>query len=214
MKRVILFLLLLSLLGHATAQTDSTRQIVKVDALVYADSAQSAVSVRFLQITYKFAGYGLYIPENYPVVQEFSLVNGQIVGFSNVSRAYLKGVRVKWKKYVQPQNRHLYSNIDEQGYRHWSDIEVNVRLIDWDGNTIKSRLERPESSDVFLTGKTDQGAFSLQLDQENNKTVMIKFKPRFVMRCTRNETHIFPNKNWKFCPICGAPLQRIGILDD
>lgn len=214
MKRFLFLVCFFGFVSQATAQSDSLREMVKVDAIVYADSGKTGVEVMNLRLEYEFAGYGLYIPEKYPTCQKFSLTNGQSVEFSNVSRAFLRGERVKWKKYIKPQNRSLYPNIDEQGYRHWSDIEVNTRIIDWQGNEIKSRLERPENSDVFLIGKTMQGDFSLQIDQENDKTVVVKFKPRFVMQCTKNEKHLFPNRHYKFCPICGAPLRRIGILHD
>ena len=71
------------------------------------------------------------------------------------------------------------------------------------------RLQRPEVSDIFLSGATEHGDYRLQLDQENNRTVRVQFEALFIMQCRGNLKHLFPNLNWKFCPLCGSSLKRI-----
>ena len=84
-----------------------------------------------------------------------------------------------------------------------------MTVTGWDGRVTHSRLQRPEVSDIFLSGATEHGDYRLQLDQENNRTVRVQFEALFIMQCRGNLKHLFPNLNWKFCPLCGSSLKRI-----
>jgi hypothetical protein len=182
---------------------------VPVHALVYPDSASSGVFVRDIHLDVRFAGYGVYVPSEYPTLSCIPLENGERVTFDAMSQLTAHARRVHWKTFVEPANRHQYSDVNPDGYRYWSGVEVDVTITGWDGKVIHSRIQRPEVSDVYLSGTTDHGDFRLQLDQENNKTVRVQFDAKYIMQCTDNLKHLFPNMNWKFCPSCGAPLKRI-----
>ncbi|MBN1542554.1 hypothetical protein JW992_10440 [candidate division KSB1 bacterium] len=200
--------LLFFLVGvHLSLAQDSSS--LSTIAKVYADSSSAPATVKNLRLNYKFAGYGIYVPGDYPVVSEFRLENGEIISFTKIAQARLRGERTRWKRYIDPKERGQYAEIDSEGYYQWSDIEVAVHLRDWEGNEIRSRLLRPENSDVFFIGQTQRGDFSLQIDQENNKTVLIEFEALFIMQCEKDASHLFPNSNWKFCPLCGGQLNRI-----
>jgi hypothetical protein len=186
-----------------------SNNLTMVDAIVYADSTAQGIKVKNLKMDFKFAGYGVYIPANYPVVTEIPLENGEVINFENVAEARFKGERVNWKKYIEKDERHNYRNLDKEGYYHWSAIEVNTKIRDWDGNTTQSRIKRPDNSDIYLIGSTPRGDFELQIDQENDKTVIVEFEPNFIMQCTQNPSHVYPNVNWKYCPKCGGDLKRI-----
>lgn len=199
------FVISLIVLLHisAKAQTDDIR------ARVSADSGTYYVEVNSLLLDFVFAGYGLYAPGDYPILTEFPLANGEKVRFDRIKEVTLSPERVFWKEYVEIEKRREYLNVDENGYRHWSEIEVSVRLVDWENNTIQSRLKRPESSDIYLRGKTSRGEFELQVDQENSKKIHIIFRPNFVMQCTGDKTHLFPNSTFKYCPLCGKLLIKL-----
>jgi hypothetical protein len=179
------------------------------EAKIYPDSSKPAVQVKNLQLEFVFAGYGVYLPSDYPTVTHFPLESGERISMENIAEMYCQPVRVQWKKYVEPGQRNQNTMVDAQGYHHWSDVEVEITLKDWNGNLVRSRLFRPEISDVYLTGTTDRGDFRLQLDQENGKTVRIEFEPLFIMQCTGDINHLFPNMKWKYCPLCGASLKRV-----
>lgn len=182
---------------------------IKISARIAADSGRQYITVQNLMIDFVFAGYGLYTPSEYPILTEMPLENGERILFNKIKEMTLSGERVFWKEFVPIEERSKFATIDANGYRHWSDIEVNVRATDWEGNVVKSRLKRPEYSDVFLRGETKRGELELQIDQENNKKVHIIFRPQFVMQCTGDKSHLFPNSDFKFCPYCGSPLIRI-----
>ncbi|MBD3377197.1 hypothetical protein GF406_19360 [candidate division KSB1 bacterium] len=185
------------------------QEIIPIDARISPDTTFTPILVKDIKLDFRFAGYGVYIPSNYPVVTKISLENGEIIPFPEIARMEMTGQRVQWKKFVQPGERSEYPSIDEQGYYHWSEIEVDVRLRDWDGEITKARLKRPELCDVYLIGRTERGEYELQIDQENDKTIVVEFLANFIMQCTENPTHIFPNKEYKYCPLCGNPLKRV-----
>jgi hypothetical protein len=180
-----------------------------ITAMIAPDSGENQIKVRELKLDFKFAGYGYYMPSNYPLADEIPLENGEIVQLENIAEATLNASRVQWKKFISEPERKNYTDIADDGYRHWSAIEVDVWLRDWDGNITSSRIKRPEYADVFLVGITQRGDFSLQIDQENNKTVQIIFEPTFILQCTKDKTHLFPNSSFQFCPYCGSKLKRI-----
>ncbi len=180
-----------------------------VTALVEPDSGKEAIRVRDLKLDFKFAGYGVYLPADYPTLKEIPLENGEIVHLDHIAEMTLKPTRVYWKKFIAEDERKDYTNIDAEGYRHYSTVEVEARLRDWDGTVSNSRIKRPEYADVYLKGKTSHGEFALQIDQENGKTVHVTFKPTFIMQCPKNKSHLFVNSDYKFCPYCGTKLKRI-----
>jgi hypothetical protein len=190
----------------AIAQTDS---IPIFEAKVYPDSSKPAILVKNLQLEFVFAGYGVYLPSDYPIVTHFPLETGERVAMENIAEAQCHAARIEWKKYIEPGQRAQNAPVDAQGYRHWSDVEVEIAIRDWSGNLVQSRLFRPEISDVYLIGNTERGDFRLQLDQENSKTVRIEFEPLFIMQCSGNLNHLFPNVKWKYCPLCGASLKKV-----
>ncbi|GEM_PF-597576 len=202
--RILAILLFTSL--TASAHPDSAHSF---EARVYPDSSKPPIQVKNLQLEFVFAGYGVYLPSDYPTLTAFPLESGERIAMENIAEVVCKAVRVQWKKYQEPEKRHTDSRVDAQGYLHWSDVEVEVTLKDWNGQTVQSRLFRPEISDVYLTGTTDRGDFRLQLDQENGKSVRIEFEPLFIMQCTGDFNHLFPNMNWKYCPLCGASLKKV-----
>ncbi len=181
---------------------------ISFNAYVSPDSSKESIHVTALKIDFKFAGYGTYVPTEYPTLTELPLETGERISFDKISEATFRAERVQWKQFVDASQRHQYDSVDEQGYRHWSDVEVVAMVKDWEGEIIRSRIARPEVSDVFLSGKTSRGDFRLQIDQENNKTVYVVFEPLFSMVCTKDASHVFPNSSWTFCPICGSKLKR------
>ena len=204
LKRLLLILFLYSL--SALAQIPSAHLF---EAKIYPDSSKPAILVKNLQLEFIFAGYGVYLPSDYPTVTYFPLESGERINMENIAEVQCRPVRVEWKKYLEPEQRAQNVPVDAQGYRHWSDVEVDITLRDWNGNLVQSRLFRPDISDVFLIGKTDRGDFRLQLDQENGKMVRLEFEPLFIMQCTGDINHLFPNMRWKYCPICGASLKKV-----
>ncbi len=180
-----------------------------IHARVAADSGTYYVQVNNLLLDFVFAGYGLYSPGDYPILTEIPLENGERVRFDRIRSMTLTTERVYWKEFVDPERRKEFVNIDENGYRQWSDIEVNVRITDWENNTIVSRLKKPEESDIFLRGETSRGVLELQVDVEGNKKTHIIFIPNFVMQCTGDKSHIFVNVNYAYCPTCGKKLTKI-----
>ncbi|MBN1466953.1 hypothetical protein JXA02_14460 [candidate division KSB1 bacterium] len=203
-RSMLVVLFSLAAAAHLTAAPQAD-----VRALVAADSGKYYIDVKNLILDFVFSGYGLYSPGDFPILTEFPLQNGERVRFDRIKEITLSPERLFWKEYVGPEKRQQYANVDEQGYRHWSDIEINVRLIDWEGNLIRSRLRRPEYSDIFLRGETSRGVFELELDQENGNKVHIVFRPNYVMQCTGNKSHLFPNSTYKFCPLCGHSLIKL-----
>jgi hypothetical protein len=184
----------------------------KVDfsAYVFPDSSKpTSVYVTGLKLDFKFAGYGTYIPSEYPTLTELPLETGERISFEKIAEITFKAERVQWKQYVEPEQRHQYDSVDEQGYRYWSDVEVVALVKDWQGESIRSRIVRPEISDVYLSGKTPRGEFRLQIDQENNKNIHVVFEPLYKMICAKDVSHIFPNSSWTFCPICGGKLKKM-----
>ena len=118
-----------------------------------------------------------------------------------------RGKRVQWKQYVEPDRRDEYDNIDGDGYRHWTAVEVQTTVTDHQKNTIISRIDRPDYANVYLKGTTPRGEFKLQLNQENGKTVRLVLKPTSLLVCTKDSTHVYSNMDWKFCPVCGGSLK-------
>ncbi|MBN1560301.1 hypothetical protein JW998_08625 [candidate division KSB1 bacterium] len=180
-----------------------------VRALVAADSGKYYIDVNNLILDFVFSGYGLYSPGDYPILTEFPLQNGERVRFDRIKEITLASERIFWKEFVDAERRHEYSNVDEFGYRHWSDLELYVQLLDWEGNFVRSRLRRPPYSDIYLRGETARGVLELQLDQENSKKIHIIFRPGHVMQCTGNKSHLFPNSSYKYCPLCGSSLIKL-----
>jgi hypothetical protein len=204
--RQLLFTLFFTIVCPIGALAQSS---VPVSGMVAPDSTTPALEVRNMALDFRFAGYGVYIPSKYPRETSIPLENGERIALEKMSEMKLEGTRVRWKKYIPPAERVQYDHIDEQGYYHWSDVEVDVVIRDWKGSIIRSRIKRPANSDVYLVGETDRGDYELQLDQENNKTVIIAFTPAFIMQCTQDPTHVFPNQEYKYCPRCGGLLKRI-----
>jgi len=182
-----------------------------IRARVSADSGKYYLEVNNLILDIVFNGYGLYSPGDYPILTEFPLQIGEKVRFDRIKEMTLSPERVFWKEYIEPSRRSEYTNIDDNGYRHWSDIEVNVRLVDWEGNLLLSRLKKPNYSNIFLRGETNRGELELQIDLENGTKTHIIFRPDFVMQCTGNKTHLYPNSNFKYCPQCGHSLVKITL---
>ena len=201
--------LLISLITSGSWLFAQSEEPVSVTAIVEPDSGKDQIRVEDLKIEFKFAGYGYYLPSDYPVMREIPLENGEIVSLDKIAEATFRARRVQWKKFIPENERANYDDVDKDGYRHWSAVEVDTWIRDWDGNVIKSRIKRPEYSDVFLIGRTSRGAYSLQIDQENNKTVHVIFEPNFVMQCPKDKSHVFPNSSYVYCPYCGKKLKRI-----
>ncbi len=179
------------------------------NAKVYPDSIGACVYVKQVHLDFKFSGYGVYVPSDYPSLTCIPLENGERINFTNIAQMTLRSKRIHWKKYIEPAQRHQFDDMRADGYRYWSEMEAEAVIKTWDGVEIKSRIQRPDHSDVFISGITDRGDFKLQIDQENNKTVRLEFLPGFIMQCTADLQHLFPNVQWKFCPLCGAALKRI-----
>jgi hypothetical protein len=196
------------LMGTSYSQNE---KLSSFTASVYPDKNADAIEVNHLKLNFTFAGYGVYLPSEYPTLTSIPLEDGEDVNFASIRKLTVTGKRVNWKKYIEPDQRRKYEDIDADGYYHWSDVEVEVTITDWNDKVITSRIKRPDVADVYLVGQTDRGDFRLQLDQENNKTVVVSFKPNFVMQCENDPTHLFPNLNWKYCPICGGKLKKIQI---
>ncbi len=180
-----------------------------IRARVSADSGRYYVEVNNLLLDFVFAGFGLYSPGKYPILTEIPLENGEKVRFDRIKEVTFSAERVYWKEFVEPEKRKEYVDIDENGYRHWSDIEVNVHLVDWENKDLMSRLTKPEQADIFIRGETSRGVLELQLDVENGKKSHIVFIPNFVMQCTSDKTHLFVNSNHQFCPKCGNKLTKL-----
>lgn len=180
-----------------------------VRARVSADSGRYYVEVNNLLLDFVFSGYGLYSSGDYPILTEIPLQNGEKVRFDRIKEITFTPERVYWKEFVEPAKRKEFVDVDENGYRRWSDIEVNVRLVDWENNIVYSKLKKPPESDIFIRGETNRGVLELQLDLENDKKSHIVFRPNFVMQCTGDKSHLFVNSNHQFCPKCGKKLIKI-----
>lgn len=204
MKKLNLYFLILALpvvlfCGNAVAVT----------AFVEPDSGKEQIRVTDLKLDFRFAGYGYYLPSNYPVSESIPLENGEVVKLENIAEATFKARRVRWKKFIPEEERKNYTDVDSEGYRHWSAVEVECWIRDWEGNDTRSRIKRPDYSDVYLVGKTNRGEYGLQIDQENSKTVHVIFEPNFIMQCEKDKSHLFPNSSYVYCPFCGSKLKKI-----
>ncbi len=180
-----------------------------VRARVAADSGKYYVEVNNLLLDFVFAGYGLYSPGDYPILTEIPLQNGEKIRFDRIKEITFSGERAYWKEFIDPAKRGQYSDIDENGYRKWSDVQVNVYLVDWENNTLVSRLKKPEQADIFIRGETNRGVLELQVDVENKSKTHIIFRPNYVMQCTGDKSHLFVNSTHQFCPKCGKKLIKI-----
>lgn len=203
-----LFVVLFTILSVHISYAQYSKQVA-VRGLVAADSGDIYINVKDLSLDFVFTGIGMYLPSDYPIVTELPLENGERIRFDKIREITFRGIRVQKREYIEPNNRYKYDNVDAHGYRHWSDVEVNVWVKDWDGNELVSNIYRPPYADVYLRGETKRGDFKLQVNLENYKVVHIKFRPNFVMQCTNDKTHIFVNLNYKYCPICGRPLKKL-----
>ncbi len=207
-RRILLLYVVIFSSTVSIAHAQISKQVA-VRALVAADSAGIYINVKDLSLDFVFTGIGMYLPSDYPIVTELPLENGERIRFDKIREATFQAVRVSKNEYIEPAMRHKYSTVDKRGYRHWSDVEVDVWVKDWDGNELKSRIFRPPHADIFLRGETTRGNFKLQLDIENEKLVHVMFRPNFVMQCTEVKSHIFPNMDYQFCPYCGKPLHKL-----
>ena len=186
-------------------------QNVPFSAIVYPDSAGQSVSVNNLRLDFQFAGYGIYMPNNYPTVAYIPLETGERVKFQYLLEVTFRGKRVEWKQFVESDRRDEFDNIDKDGYRHWTGVEVQTSALDLQRKRINSRIKRPEYADMYLKGSTPRGEFKLKLNQENGKTVRVVFKQSLLLQCVKDTTHVFPNSDWKFCPVCGGILKAIPV---
>ncbi len=187
---------------------DEGRKVASV--MVMPDIGEKSTNVDSFMIDFRFNGEGTYLKSDYPQVDFLPLETGENIRFDTIQWVTFKGVRVTWKKYIVAQDRKNYNDIESDGYRYWSEIEVDCVVMDNLGNLIHSRLKRPEMSDVFLVGQTVRGNFLLQIDQENGKTTRVDFnKP--VLQCSSHSEHVFHNSEWKFCPFCGSTLNLVNI---
>lgn len=207
-KRIlsIMFFLTSLLLPEAALPQD---QIFPYTAQIYADGSTPSVRVYNLKLDFRFAGYGVYKPADYPTITFIPLETGESVQFANIVEASFTGKRVQWKKFIAREDRKEYKNLDLDGYYHWSEVELETSILDAKGERIKVRMKKPEAADVYLTGQTDRGSFELKLNEENNKTVKMIFHPSVILQCSKNPSHVYSNPDWKFCPICGAPLKVV-----
>lgn len=201
-KWIVLFML-----AAAMAAAQSTEAISPFAVKIRPDTSQAFIDVANLTLRMEYKGYGLYYPADYPTLTMLPLDNGEIIQFENIKEITLHGERVFWRRYVAPEERNNYLDVDAEGYRRYSDVEVMLQITDWDGKVTKGMLKRPEASDVYFEGKTERGIFRLQIDQENNKIVDVRFMRTVILRCTGDPTHVFENVDYKFCPICGKPLK-------
>lgn len=207
-KIMLMSLCCLILVGAILAQAQSSVPTT-INAIVSPDSAKEPpIRVSDLKLDFVFAGYGIYVEAEYPLLLEIPLMSGERVHLEKISQVSFHSKRVNWKKYVKPTERAQHRDIDSEGYRHWSDIEVDVYIKDLQGNLISGRIQRPEYGDIYLVGKTERGDFKLQVDQENNKTVLINILHDWSMQCEKNPLHVFSDASWKFCPICGGKLKK------
>ena len=203
-KQIVLFVLAASI-----AAAQSTEVISPFTGKIRPDTSQTYIDVANLTLRMEYKGYGLYYPADYPTLTMVPLDNGEIIQFENIKEITLHGERVFWRKYVAPEDRNNYFDVDAEGYRRYSDVEVMLRITDWDGKVTEGMLKRPEASDVYFEGKTERGIFRLQIDQENNKIVHVRFMRTVILRCTGDPAHVFENVDYKFCPICGKPLNKV-----
>ncbi|HPG37788.1 MAG TPA: hypothetical protein PLP19_07725 [bacterium] len=180
-----------------------------VTAFVESDSGKDRIKIENLHLEFKYGGYGVYVISDYPVLTRIPLENGENVDLNSIISASFKGKRVEWKKYIERENRNKYENVDDLGFYHWDELEVECVIKDKQEKIIRSRIKHPVLADIFLTGTTNRGDFRLQLDLENGKIVHVIFVPDFVMQCMKNSTHVFPNAEWIFCPYCGGKLKKI-----
>lgn len=211
MKKTLLLMIGLCVL--AMASPDSTAVVSPFTAKIRPDTSQAYIAVSNLTLRMEYKGYGLYLPTDYPILTMIPLDNGEMVHFQTIQEITLHGERVQWKKFVAPDERGNYSDVDADGYRRYSDVEVIVDLKDWNGKITQAMLKRPENSDVYFEGKTERGNYRLQIDQENNKTVNVQFLKSFSVQCTGDPTHVFENAGFSFCPICGKPLNKVDKVE-
>jgi hypothetical protein len=204
-KILITYLLLLLPLKYSVLGAE----IYPISAFVEPDSGKEQIKVQDIQLDFKFTGYGYYLPSRYPIYDEIPLENGEMVKLSKIAEATFTPIRVQWKKYIPANERNKYDGVDNTGYRHWRAVEVDCCLKDWNGTTTRSRIKRPDYSDIFLVGQTNRGEFNLQIDQENGKVIHLVFEPQFIMLCSKDKSHLFPNSIYKYCPFCGNKLEKI-----
>ena len=205
MKKTLILILLFVVLCSIVLSVE----FVPVSAYVEPDSGKEHIKVENIQLDFKFAGLGYYLPSKYPILNEIPLENGEIVLLSKIAEATFKPIRVEWKKFIPENERKNTDDVDNAGYQHWKAVEVDCFLKDWNGNIIKSRMKRPDYSDIFLVGATSRGKFSLQVDQENGKIIHVLFQPNFILQCSKEKKHLFPNSMHKYCPHCGGELKKI-----
>lgn len=206
--KMFLVILTLVLYGFCAADSDPAVVLSQFTAMIQPDSGDAEIKVAEFKLRMEYKGYGLYSPQDYPTTTAIPLVNGILFKFENIKSITLHGERVFWKRFVQPEERANYVDVKEDGYREYSDVEVMLTITDWSGKETTAMLKRPENSDVFFEGITENGAYRLQIDLENKKTVAVTFLSSFIMRCTGDPTHVFENAEYKFCPLCGKPMQR------
>jgi hypothetical protein len=211
MGKYYLFLVFFLLLSAQQGLTQK-KQSPGITAFVESDSGKNRIKVENLKLEFKYGGYGVYVISDYPVLTRIPLENGEFVQFSSILSATFRGKRVEWKQYIERENRNEFDNIDDMGFYHWDELEVECVIKDKQDNIIRSRIKRPHLADIFLTGTTDRGDFRLQLDLENGKTVYAILVPDYVMQCIKNSAHVFPNSDWLYCPYCGGKLKRINTI--
>lgn len=213
MKRYAAFFVVWATCGVLLGSAPDAQKNQKFSAIVYPDSSGKSVTVNNLRLDFRFAGYGIYLPDNYPSVTYLPLETGENINFQYLIEVTFTGKRVEWKQFVEPERRDEYDNIDKNGYRHWTAVEVQTSVLDLQRNRTESRIDRPDYADVYLKGTTPRGDFKLKLNQENGKTVRIVFKSSLVLQCVKDSTHVFPHSDWKFCPVCGGALKAVPVKD-
>jgi len=196
-----------TILGAIIFAQDTTAYLIQ--AKVSADTGLPTVDVAHLRLDFRFAGYGIYQVNDYPLLKHIPLETGEYISFENISNAVFESKKVHWKAFVEPVERIEFENIDSLGFRHWQSIEIYARIKDWKGDTIKARIQRPEESNVFLTGRTKRGDYILKLNTPGYQRIKVDFAPHVTMQCPKEMTHTFPNSSFQYCPYCGIALKRI-----
>ena len=118
---------------------EANQQEMKYSAFVYPDSTGQSVLVQDIKLDFRFGGIGIYMPDKYPTIKYVPLETGEQIQFPYLLEVLFKGKRVEWKQFVEPDRRDEYDNIDEKGYRHWSEVEVQTTVIDLQRRKIQSR---------------------------------------------------------------------------
>jgi len=188
------------------------KQVPAFRAQISVNSSQEYILAQQILMDFDFSGFGIYAPADYPLTTKVPLQNGEIIPFDKIKEMTLWSERVIQKKYVSPENRAQY-NVDNQGYRYKSEFVINVTLVDWEGDTLVSRIKQPEYSDVYIRGQTKRGDVEIILDHESDDVVHVVFLPNYVLQCSGDKSHIFPNADYKYCPKCGKLLIKITRYD-